>query len=41
MGDNLGGVELGENIAQLGHMLGQHATRVVVFVEAFQPLVAD
>src|SRR5216684_3384788 len=39
--DGLRRVEPGENIAQLHHMLGQHAARVVVFVKAFQSLVAD
>ncbi len=34
--DGLRRVEPGENIAQLHHMLGQHAARVVVFVKAFQ-----
>jgi hypothetical protein len=40
IGHGPGRVEPCENIAELLNMLDHHAARVVVFVKAFQPLVA-
>lgn len=39
VGHNPGRVETRENVTQFNDVFGDHAARIVIFVETFQPLV--
>jgi hypothetical protein len=39
--DNSASIESREYVTQLHYVFGNHATRVIVFMQAFQPFVAN